>query len=332
MIAGLRHRARRISCRTAWAVLEKCTSPPAIETFFERSYNGRNVGYVKAVRGLCLIDPAGYVRDPAAPGPFEIGLPSPKPWMHRKQHAHTYDTIVSFRHYHEDNYYHFLIDILGELELLDASGLGDLPIVIGGLGARTRFGSDVLKMGSLASRNWILQGDEYIWAENIVYLRSWQQTRIRADHLLDLMNVPIPPDHGGDRLYLARPPEVGRSILNTAEVAGVLKKHGFKEVITDDLPVEEQIRLFQRARYVVGAHGAGLTNLIYRRGAPLALLELHGHTWLGRNFGDLCREYGYYHERLPCVVEGDTTPWRLSRFWVDIPQLDRRIRRLLARG
>jgi hypothetical protein len=47
-----------------------------------------------------------------------------------------------------------------------------------------------------------------------------------CEHLLDLMNVPTPSDRDGDSLYLARPPEVGRSILNTAEVAGVLEKHG----------------------------------------------------------------------------------------------------------
>jgi hypothetical protein len=333
-----------MSCHTAWAVLERCTPAPAIETVFERSVDGKIVGRVKRVRTLSLIEPTGYVltpwglpiedslsfNDAAAADPFQLGLPAPKAWKHLRQRMRTYDTVVSFRHYFENNYYHFLMDMLGGLELLDASGLGDLPIVVGAQGARTGYGSDLLKTGDLASRNWIVQDDEYLRAESVVYLQTFQQGRLRADHLLDLMNVPIPSDQDGDRLYLSRPPGVGRSILNTAEVAEVLEKYGFREVVLDDLAVQEQIRLFHGARYVVGTHGAGLTNIIYRRGAPLGVLELHGHTWLGRLYGDLCGEYGYYHDRLPCVGEAGTVPWRLSGFSVDIPQLDRSVRRMLG--
>jgi hypothetical protein len=349
MIAGLRYRARRASYRVAWSTLEKCTPTPEIKTLFERSSNGKNLGYVKRVQGLSMIEPTfGYVLAPSgfpiedslsfnypqAPTPFQLGLPSPKmpAPLHFRSRTHTYDTVVSFRHHHEMNYFHFLIDVLGELELLDASGLaGNLSIVIGGRVAKTRFGSEILKMGDLASRNWIFQDDECIWAENIVFLQTFQQSRLRADHLLDLMKVPIPTDNDGDRLYLARPPGCRRSIVNDAEVAELLDKYGFREIVTDDLPLQEQIRLFQRARYVVGAHGAGLTNVIFRRGAPLALLELHAYSFLLDCYGRLCSEYGYFHDRIPCASE-DSPSWGESRLWVDPSQLELKIRRLLADG
>jgi hypothetical protein len=327
-------------------MLERCTSAPDIETLFERTSNGKNLGYVKRVPGLSLIEhargyvltPSGYpieeslsFNNPQAPYPFRIGLPSLKS-LARSQfepRTRTYDTVVSFRHHHETNYYHFLLDVLGALELLDASGHAhNAPLVIGGTVARTRFGSEILNTGGLASRNWILQDNDNIWAENILFLRTYQQNKTRADHLLDLMGVPVPSSHAGDRLYLARPPGCRRSISNGAEVSRLLKKYGFREVVPDDLSIQEQIQLFQHARYVVGVHGAGLTNIIYRRGAPLALLELHAYSFVLDMYDKLCCEYGYYYDRLPCVGEVGSG-WGEAALLVDLPQLELKVRELL---
>jgi Glycosyltransferase 61 len=346
MIAELISQLRRMGYRAAWTALERCTTSPDIETVFQRGANGRSLDYVKKVRGLSHVEPTlGYVLTPSglpiedslcfnhprAPYPFQIGVlaPTMPSRSNSRMRCPAYDTIVSFRHHHEDNYYHFVIDVLGALELLDASGLpGDLPIVIGGPVARTRFGSEILETAALASRNWILQ-DESIWAENVVFLRTYQPSRARADHLLDLMEVPVPSDHEGERIYLSRPPGMRRSVLNNAEVAAALQKYGFREVVTDDLSIQEQIQIFQRARFIVGTHGAGLTNIIYRRGAALALLELHSYAFFLNCYGELCEEYGYRHERLPCLSE-TSSRWGESRLWVDTSQLELRVRGLLA--
>src|SRR5262249_7777469 len=100
---------------------------------------------------------------------------------------------------------------------------------------------------------------------------------------------------------------------------------------TDDLSLQEQIELFQGARYVVGLHGAGLTNIIYRRAAPLALLELHSYSFVLDCYYRLSHEYGYFYDRLPCVAEPGPS-WGESDLSVDLPQLEVKVRRLLAEG
>jgi capsular polysaccharide biosynthesis protein len=84
-----------------------------------------------------------------------------------------------------------------------------------------------------------------------------------------------------------------RALRNSDELAAALiQGFGFEAVDTDDLTYDEQANLFADARFIIATHGAGLTNLIHRIGAPATLLELfptdyvHPHfAWLARNAG-----------------------------------------------
>ncbi len=58
------------------------------------------------------------------------------------------------------------------------------------------------------------------------------------------------------------------------------------------MPVVDQISLFRSTRYLVANHGAGLTNIIHRRGHPLDVLELYG-TYNSFEFRTICRQFGY---------------------------------------
>jgi hypothetical protein len=54
-----------------------------------------------------------------------------------------------------------------------------------------------------------------------------------------------------------------RAIGNLAEVESFLHPLGFETVQLEGTSIEEQVTMFQRAEFVVGAHGAGLTNLLF---------------------------------------------------------------------
>lgn len=65
------------------------------------------------------------------------------------------------------------------------------------------------------------------------------------------------------RLYISRRKAALRRIVNETEIIPVLQAHDFETVLSEDLCLAEQIKLFAETRAVIGAHGAGLINLIY---------------------------------------------------------------------
>jgi capsular polysaccharide biosynthesis protein len=54
-------------------------------------------------------------------------------------------------------------------------------------------------------------------------------------------------------------------VANEGEVERLLHEEGFTTVSSGSLSVAEQILLFSQATHVVGAHGAGLANMVFCR-------------------------------------------------------------------
>ncbi len=65
------------------------------------------------------------------------------------------------------------------------------------------------------------------------------------------------------RVYISRADIGTRVILNENEIIDRLKKLGFEKVILSDLKIFDQIELFLNTEFVIGAHGAGFSNLIF---------------------------------------------------------------------
>lgn len=58
------------------------------------------------------------------------------------------------------------------------------------------------------------------------------------------------------------------------EIKELVTKFGFEVVDSSQLSLEQQISLFSESSDIIGIHGAGLTNVIFRYGHPLRLLEI----------------------------------------------------------
>ena len=65
------------------------------------------------------------------------------------------------------------------------------------------------------------------------------------------------------RIYVSRRDASARKLLNEEAAIALLARYGFEPVTLTALSVAEQIRLFASATHVIGAHGAGLANVMF---------------------------------------------------------------------
>lgn len=67
----------------------------------------------------------------------------------------------------------------------------------------------------------------------------------------------------GKRYFVSRADATHRKVINEAEVVDFLMAYGFEVVVPGDLSFEDQVRTFSKADIIIGAHGAGLTNIFW---------------------------------------------------------------------
>ena len=125
---------------------------------------------------------------------------------------------------------------------LPALGFDGIPVV--------EVGEDLIRVKEAI---WIDSSDfiEYVPAS---YVRNFQR-RIAAKYA----NVRGPRNR---RLLIVRE-GWSRQIHNLDALQVFLGELGFETVCLEGMSIENQILLFQEAEFVVAAHGAGLTNLLY---------------------------------------------------------------------
>jgi capsular polysaccharide biosynthesis protein len=119
--------------------------------------------------------------------------------------------------------------------------------------------------------------------------------RIAAQEVAAAVRARNAVPSGAERIYIHRVAGV-RRLTNFNAVAPVLAAFGFTVVATESLTLDEQVRLMQGARHVVGEHGAGVANIMFCQPGT-RVLELFNPAcvqpahWVMASMCDL--EYGY---------------------------------------
>ena len=119
-------------------------------------------------------------------------------------------------------------------------------------------------------------------------------------------------------IYVYRGPQgSNRLLLNEDELAARLAAMGIEVVKLERLPVAQQIALFASAKLVVGAHGAGLANIVFCS-AGTCVLELTPDSICRQNFAALAVAYDltFFVEHYP-TLDGETRNFAL-RWNVDV--------------
>jgi hypothetical protein len=190
----------------------------------------------------------------------DIEYNSLRPLLRPEKLRGDFMTIVS-RASHS-NYYHWMTECLPRLCV--ARELPEVPILLpAGLSAWQR--ESLAAMGVAPARMLELGGACY-QAERLYFPSYAGHTGNVSSWALDAMRQKLCGEarvKAGTRLYVARGDASHRRISNEAEIARALEAHGFVAVEGRHLSFGEQARLFAEAEVIVGAHGAGLTNLMF---------------------------------------------------------------------
>jgi capsular polysaccharide biosynthesis protein len=170
------------------------------------------------------------------------------------------------------NYYHWLLEGLLPLDVLTqamepVSNLKivlpksmDIAAVFDHRGTLRALGFDHFSVEEVSAN--LIRVGEALWVEPgdfteqipAIYVSDFQR-RIAAKYA-DFRQA------DKRRLLIVRKGAV-RKIYNLPQVEAFLRNRGFETVVLEDLDFVDQILLFQSAEFVVGAHGAGLANLVF---------------------------------------------------------------------
>ena len=168
----------------------------------------------------------------------------------------------------DHGYYHFLLDILPRLAILETPGVPPpdrwyAPIQHG-------FQREFLELAGLLPGAEVIDADEveHVRAETLL-VPGFPDNHLRTppwsvEFLRDRLRDPAVERVPGRRIYVTRGRERNnRTVTNEPQLLEMLSERGFTLVDPGAMPVAEQIKAFAEAEWIVGPHGGALSNLAF---------------------------------------------------------------------
>lgn len=234
---------------------------------------------------------------------------------------------ISLRHGAEANYWHYFQLVATKAVIADLHGMDPgIPLVLSRRQADVPFIRRTIELGVFGGRSLIIQeNDEVLAADEILVIRPPLHGPVYRDVLLDRLQI-RGDSEVNDRLFVTRgkSAENDRRLQNEAEVERALEPFGFRTVDPQAYSLDDQMRLFAGCRFMISPHGAGLTNMIFRRGAPLDVIEIFNANLVNPCYRIVAEEYGFRHAQMVCeTVSGKP---RTAKPLVDVATLVDQVR------
>jgi len=267
--------------------------------------------YHYSYRTAVLIDPKrGWLIDeksrklfsksfPYYNNPFSGRIYYPNAWhfIHPFKKVTTLEQAINVPHGWE-NYFHFFIETLPQLVMLDELNIDQqVPIIVPAHVRTLRYVKEFFELSNLLGER------EIIVQEPEQYIRVTACTHVLKEigfpkeafvQLLHSFKDQSFLENKGERkIYLKRAQDKQRSIVNATEIEDFLSGRGYEIVDAEVLSLQEQITLFSSASKIIGIHGAGLTNILFRYGRPLELIEIFPEGHAPEHYKILSATLGY---------------------------------------
>lgn len=126
------------------------------------------------------------------------------------------------------------------------------------------------------------------------------------------------------KVYINRTKQTKRRIVNESGLSESIQSLGYQSVFMEELEFTEQVRLMNNTQMLLGAHGAGLTNMLFMpRGSTVIEIRREADAlnnifyWLASVLG-----HRYYYLPAKCVpLERDKSEYLADDLVVDVPRL-----------
>ena len=171
-------------------------------------------------------------------------------------------------HRGDGNYYHFLMDVLTKVGVLEQAPSVPAPDVWY-VPAQARFQRELLELFGIGAAQRIDATEQpHVQADMLVVPGPPAMTEKNPPWAVEFLRGRLLPqvDTSGPRrnVYITRGPSANnRSIVNEPALLDVLAAHDFVHVDPGALSVVDQIRTFATANVIVAPHGAALANIIF---------------------------------------------------------------------
>ncbi|WP_209015344.1 glycosyltransferase family 61 protein [Roseibium limicola] len=254
---------------------------------------------------------------------------NPRFFSHVKAPARRFPAAILLHHVHGDNYFHFFLYVLSKAAVADLHDVpGNVPLLVPARTAQTAFFHQAQELGVFGDRKVIVQGkQEVVEVETAYVVRAFFNHRPYYDWICQGLRAGGRPE-ARRRIFVLRGESAanGRQFRNQQEVNTLAVQHGFELIDPGHLSLREQADIFSEAVVIAGAHGAGLTNLIFRTGTQCHIIELFSPSMGSPHYYMLAKELGFTYQSL--MTEDPRGRDFTASTQVDLAALEEAFRRL----
>ena len=259
-------------------------------------------------------------------GWIESYHPSYKLYKSNRREATKLEEVVSINLLKggDANYWHFIHDLLGQVTIALEHTKPGIPFLISKELSQQKYFREAMTLSPVLSEiNWIIR-DKYFAIKKAWFVQAMPNRIHQFLMVRQLLQVKDSNREINRRIFLIRSEKRIRYISNKDQIENIAKKHGFEIIDADNYSFTEQIKLFSETRWLIGIHGAGLTNVIFRQNAPMSVLELFPADYLQPHYFLLSKGVGHTYN---CMV--GTKSYIDTSFSLDEVLFEKKIKELL---
>lgn len=134
----------------------------------------------------------------------------------------------------------------------------------------------------------------------------------------------------GKNIYVSRKKALYKKIINQEEVEIILKKYDFETIFFEDFSLKEQIEIASNAKFMIGLHGANMTNVLFMQPQSYILEFRKENDERNNAYYSLANSIGIHYLYQFCKFD-NTKYNHPNRFdiWVDIKCLENNLQFVL---